>query len=184
MLSWEKGAEQSGFVWCNPPELLPTLWGRGVLAQDKLHTHAHARALDTQAPCSPSGLAEQGHVHLWRNLPRASHDCSGRHLSVSWGWFQHMHCSTAGTAGHNVCLGACETGMKSAVPWLHPDCSKAAVHAPQHQRLGTLPLLPAPVDSENILRISLAQKPSGVCQPKGFPCPEENSSSLQNVFLT
>lgn len=91
--------------------------GRGSLAQDKLHTHA---CWDTQAPCSPSGLAEQGHIHLLRNSPRASHDCFGRHLSVSWGRFQSMHCSTAGTGSH-AHLGACETRMKSAVPWLYPD---------------------------------------------------------------
>lgn len=26
VLSWKKGVEQSGFVWCNPPELLPAPW--------------------------------------------------------------------------------------------------------------------------------------------------------------
>lgn len=151
-LGWEKGVEQSGFVWCNPPEPLPAPWGRGGLAQDKLHTHTHTHARwCTQAPRSPSGLAEQGHIHLRRNSPRASHDCSGRHHSTSWGWCQGMHCTTAGTGGH-LHLGAREIRMKSAVPWLHPDCSKAAVHAPQHQGLGTLPPLPAPVDSENTLR--------------------------------
>lgn len=44
VLSWEKGGEQSGFVWCNPPELLPAPWGRWGLAQDKLHSHTHTHA--------------------------------------------------------------------------------------------------------------------------------------------
>lgn len=110
-----------------------------------------------------------GHIHLRRNSPRASHDCSGRHHRVSWGWFQGMYSTTAGTGGH-LHSGARETETKSAVPWLHPDCSKAAVHAPQHQGLGTLPPLPVPVDSGNRSRKSLAQKSSGVGQPKGFLC--------------
>lgn len=41
VLSWKKGVEQSGFVWCNPPELLPTPWDRGGLWQDKLRTCVH-----------------------------------------------------------------------------------------------------------------------------------------------
>lgn len=45
VLSWEKGVEQSGFVWCNPLELLPAPWGRGRLAQDKLRTHTHTHTL-------------------------------------------------------------------------------------------------------------------------------------------
>lgn len=76
---------------------------------------------------------------------------------MSWGRFQGMHSSTAGTGGHMCIWEHARLGLKNEVPWLHPDSSKAAVHAPQHQGLGTLPPLPIPVDSENTLRISLAQ---------------------------
>jgi len=88
-LGWKKGVEQSGFVWCNPPELLPAPGGEGVwrgISRTPTHTRMHARRL--LAHCPP--WANSG-TFTGEEFTACSHGCTGRHLGVPWGWLRATH---------------------------------------------------------------------------------------------